>query len=98
MILIFHKAAAKSYSLFNNATFSDTTIRFGMDGIKIPAHRMILATNSPLLNDVLLKTLETNLEFILGDCSAHSYWRVFHYMYKDMYSVEATEVLGNTSR
>ena len=85
-------------SLFNNAHYSDVTIRFGTSGIQIPAHRVILAAYSPLLNDVLSKTPETDLEMLLNDCSAHSYWRVFQYMYEQRYSDEAAGILGETGR
>lgn len=53
---------------------------------------------NPVLNDVLSKIPETDFEFLFNDCSAYSYWRVFHYMCKDMYYVGAAEVLGSTGR
>ena len=84
------------YSLFNNASYSDITLRLGANGIQIPAHRIILAMHSPVLNDVLSKKPEGYFEFLCNDCSAHSYWRVFHYIYTRMYHVEAAEALGST--
>ena len=89
-------------SLFNNASYSDVMIRLGTNGKEIPAHRIILAIYGPLSNDILSKNPKTDLEFVLDDCSAHSYWRILHYLYRRWYSAEATlectEVLGSTGR
>lgn len=85
--LIFTRSWPTPCSLFNNSSYSDVTIHLG-------THRIVLAMYSPLLNDVFSKKPETDIGFLLNDYSAHSYWRVFHYMYKQMYTVETTEVLG----
>ena len=89
-------------SLFNNASYSDVTIRLGTNGEEIPAHRIILAIYSPLLNDTLSRNPKTDLEFSSDDCSPYSYWRILHYIYRRWYPAEATrectEVLGSTGR
>ena len=89
-------------SLFNNASYSDVTIRLGTNGEEIPAHRIILAIYSPLLNDTLTRNPKRDLEFLSDDCSSYSYWRIFHYIYRRWYPVEARydciEVLGSTRR
>lgn len=88
--------------LFNNASYSDVTIRLGTNGEEIPAHRIILAIYSPLFNDTLSRNPNTDLEFLSDDYSPYSYWRILHYIYRQWYPAETTknciEVWGSTGR
>jgi hypothetical protein len=96
-IFVISKLTAPSF--LNNSSYSDITILLGTTGIELPAHRIILAHRSPRIHNSLMRVPETEvLQFDFNGCSAHSYWRVFHYMYEERYSTWPTEVLSNIGR
>jgi len=86
---------ADCLSFFNSSNYSNVAILLGTTGVEFPAHRIILAHQSPFLHDVLTENPGTDLQLLSSGCSAHSYWRVFQYMYEGRYSASPTEVLKN---
>jgi len=88
-----------AFSFFNKSDYSDITIIFGTTGIEIPAHRIILAHQSPYIRYSLVKNPESgSLQVIQPAWSAHSYWRVFQYMYEKRYSLWPAEALRGVGR
>lgn len=87
------------FSFFNNSEYSDIKILFGTTGIEIPAHRINLAHQSPYIHNELLDNLESRLLQVSQPAwSAHSFWRVFQYMYEKRYSLWPAETLRDIGR
>ncbi len=87
------------FSFFNNSDYSDIKVLFGTTGIEIPAHRIILAHQSPYIHNELLENLESRLLQVSQPAwSAHSFWRVFQHMYEKTYSLWPAESLRGIGR
>lgn len=88
-----------AFSFFNNSDYSDITILFGTIEIEIPAHRIILAHQSSYIHNDLVKNPKSGrLQLIQPAWSAHSFWRVFQYMYEKRYSLWPAEALRGIGR
>ncbi len=80
--------------LFNNVKYSDITIRLNETGVDLPAHRMVIGLQSPPLDEFIAEHPAGTSGVLRWDgASAHSIWRVFHYLYEGDYSEDAATAL-----
>lgn len=73
-------------TLFNNAQYSDLTIRLGTTGITLPAHRLVLGPwfsglEQTPQNEIVLLTWHR--------VTVHTVWRVLRYIYEGDYQDRA---------
>ena len=80
--------------LFNNAKYSDITIRLGETEVDLPAHRMVIGLQSHWL-DEFIANYPSGTPAILcwQGASAHSNWRIFSYLYQGDYSEDTAMAL-----
>ncbi|OXV09093.1 hypothetical protein Egran_03144 [Elaphomyces granulatus] len=84
-------------SLFNSSKYSDVTIYLGKSKIPFPAHRLVLGTRCPYLDDILQSGLKEDIttEISFTKDNSHALWRVLQYIYTGDYSDEPSETLDS---
>ncbi|KKP05169.1 hypothetical protein THAR02_02764 [Trichoderma harzianum] len=80
---------------FNSKLYSDVTIHLG--DIELPAHSIVLASQSEYFKKALESPMKEGIErkFEFSEGSMHAHWRVFEYIYRGEYILDAAVPLGS---
>lgn len=80
---------------FNSKLYSDVTIHLG--DVELPAHGIVLASQSEYFKKALESPMKEGIEkkFEFSEGSMHAHWRVFEYIYRGEYILDAAVPLGS---